>query len=313
MKTCDLLTFSTVARCASITAAAKELNTVQSNVTSRIRSLEEFIGLPLLERHSRGVTLTRAGNRLLPYAQRTLAMLEEASRVTRDEGEASGTITIGSMETTLAVRLPDILASFHDCYRDVQLAMTIDATAFLIDKVLNCEADGAFVAGPVDHPLLAATPVFSEELVLVTTRGIRDPQQLKDNPRGITALMFKQGCAYRQRLEQYLTWLGRPSFQRMEFGSLDGMLGCISAGVGITLLPRSVVEKSGLAERLQVHEVVPAISRVATLFITRNDVQPTTALKRFVRCVKDHSLVRDFRTTTLSHQKNVSLPFFPVE
>lgn len=313
MKTCDLLTFSTVARCASITAAAKELNTVQSNVTSRIRSLEEFIGLPLLERHSRGVTLTRAGNRLLPYAQRTLAMLEEASRVTRDEGEASGTITIGSMETTLAVRLPDILASFHDCYRDVQLAMTIDATAFLIDKVLNCEADGAFVAGPVDHPLLAATPVFSEELVLVTTRGIRDPQQLKDNPRGITALMFKQGCAYRQRLEQYLTWLGRPSFQRMEFGSLDGMLGCISAGVGITLLPRSVVEKSGLAERLQVHEVIPAISRVATLFITRNDVQPTTALKRFVRCVKDHSLVRDFRTTTLSHQKNVSLPFFPVE
>ncbi|WP_046791686.1 LysR family transcriptional regulator [Tatumella morbirosei] len=290
MKTCDLLTFSTVARCASITAAAKELNTVQSNVTSRIRSLEEFIGLPLLERHSRGVTLTRAGNRLLPYAQRTLAMLEEASRVTRDEGEASGTITIGSMETTLAVRLPDILASFHDCYQDVQLAMTIDATAFLIDKVLNCEADGAFVAGPVDHPLLAATPVFSEELVLVTTRGIRDPQQLKDNPRGITALMFKQGCAYRQRLEQYLTWLGRPSFQRMEFGSLDGMLGCISAGVGITLLPRSVVEKSGLAERLQVHEVIPAISRVPTLFITRNDVQPTTALKRFVRCVKDHSL-----------------------
>ncbi len=290
MKTCDLLTFSAVARCASITAAARELNTVQSNVTSRIRSLEEFIGLPLLERHSRGVTLTSAGNRLLPYAQRALAILEEASRVARDEGEASGTITIGSMETTLAVRLPDILAGFHDGYSEVQLAMTIDATAFLIDKVLNCEADGAFVAGPVDHPLLAAIPVFSEELVLVTASGIRHPQQLKDNPRGITALMFKQGCAYRQRLEQYLTWLGRPAFQRLEFGSLEGMLGCVSAGVGITLLPRSVVEKSGQAERLQIHEVIPTISRVPTLFITRNDVQATTALKQFIRCVKQHSL-----------------------
>lgn len=285
MKTCDLLTFSAVARCASITAAARELNTVQSNVTSRIRSLEEHIGLPLLERHSRGVTLTSAGNRLLPYVQRALAILEEASRVARDEGEASGRMTIGSMETTLAVRLPDILADFHQRYSAVQLAMTIDATACLIDSVLNYEADGAFVAGPLDHPLLSATPVFDEELVLVTAPGIQTCRELITRPVGITALMFKQGCAYRQRLEQYLVWLGRPAFQRLEFGSLEGMLGCVSAGVGITLLPRSVVEKSGQAARLQVHDIPPAIARVPTLFITRNDVRPTTALKEFIRCI----------------------------
>jgi LysR family transcriptional regulator, cell division regulator len=74
----DLVTFSAVARNGGITRAAEELNTVQSNVTQRVKALETEIGTTLFERHSRGMTLTGAGRRLFPYAQRMAALAREA-------------------------------------------------------------------------------------------------------------------------------------------------------------------------------------------------------------------------------------------
>src|SRR6266700_4796707 len=67
MELSDLVTFLAVARTGGVTRAADELNTVQSNITNRVKALEAEIGTPLFERHSRGMTLTGAGRRLLPY------------------------------------------------------------------------------------------------------------------------------------------------------------------------------------------------------------------------------------------------------
>src|SRR5258708_11236048 len=102
----DLLTFSTVARLGGITRAAEELNTVQSNVTQRVKALEAEIGTALFERHSRGMTLTGAGRRLLPYAQRMAALSREAVLAPRDGGEPKGPLSISSTETTSAPRPP---------------------------------------------------------------------------------------------------------------------------------------------------------------------------------------------------------------
>src|SRR3978361_210138 len=113
MELSDLVTFSTVARTGGITRAAAELNTVQSNITQRVKALEAEVGTALFERHSRGMTLTGAGRRLLPYAQRMAALSREAILAARDDGEPKGPLSIGSMETTAAVRLPALLADFH--------------------------------------------------------------------------------------------------------------------------------------------------------------------------------------------------------
>ena len=76
----DLKVFEAVARLGGMNRAAAELNTVQSNVTARIRRLEEELGTPLFDRHSRGVTPTAAGLRLLPYAGRVGELLATARR-----------------------------------------------------------------------------------------------------------------------------------------------------------------------------------------------------------------------------------------
>src|SRR6201995_1197043 len=159
----DLLTFSAVARNGGITRAAEALNTVQSNVTQRIKALEAEIGTPLFERHSRGMALTGAGRRLLPYAQRMAALSREAVLAARDDGEPKGPLSIGSMETTAAVRLPTLLAEFHRRYPAVRLTLKTATTADLVAAVLDGSLDGAFVAAPIEHAELTSTVAFREE------------------------------------------------------------------------------------------------------------------------------------------------------
>jgi DNA-binding transcriptional LysR family regulator len=280
----DLLTFAAVARTGGITRAAEELNTVQSNVTQRVKALEAEIGTALFERHSRGMTLTGAGRRLLPYAQRMTALSREAVLAARDDGEPKGPLAIGSMETTAAVRLPALLADFHRRFPAVRLSLGTATTAELVAAVLDGSFDGAFVAGPIEHADLASTVAFREELVLVTARHIKSLAELRaaTPESGPTALVFRAGCTYRQRLDQILTEFGWPAATRFEFGTLDGMVGCVAAGMGVTLLPRTVVARN---DSVSIHALGAAQSRVETLFITRRAAHEYSALRGFISCL----------------------------
>src|SRR5438874_6185244 len=263
MELTDLVTFSAVARSGGITRAADELNPVQSNVTQRIKALEAEIGTALFERHSRGMTLTGAGRRLLPYAERMAALAREAVLAARDDGEPKGPLAIGSMETTAAVRLPSLLAEFHRRFPAVQLTLRTAPTADLVAAVLDGALDGAFVAGPIDHAELTAITAFREELVLVTARRWTSLAGLRAGTpeSGPTALVFRTGCTYRQRLEQVFAEFGWPSAARFELGTLDGMVGCVAADMGVTMLPRAVV---GRNETVSIHTLKAAQSEVDT-------------------------------------------------
>ena len=283
----DLLTFSAVARLGSITRAAEELNTVQSNVTQRVKALEAEIGTALFERHSRGMTLTGAGRRLLPYAQRMAALSREAVLAARDDGEPKGPLSIGSMETTAAVRLPILLAEFHRRYPAVRLTLRTAPTADLVAAVLDGALDGAFVAGPIEHAELSSTSAFREELVLVSARKWNSLASLRAGTpeSGPTALVFRTGCTYRQRLEQVFSEFGWPSAARFELGTLDGMVGCVAADMGVTLLPRAVVERDHVVSDISIHALGASQSRVDTLFIQRRSAHQYSALQGFVDCL----------------------------
>ena len=293
MELSDLVTFSTVARLGAVTRAADELNTVQSNITQRVKALEAEIGTPWFERHSRGMTLTGAGRRLLPYAQRLAALSREAMLAAREDGEPKGPLSIGSMETTAAVRLPSLLAEFHRRFPAVQLSLRTAPTADLVAAVLDGSLDGAFVAGPIAHAELTDVTAFQEELVLVTARRWASLAALRAGTpeSGPTALVFRTGCSYRQRLEQLLTEFGWPSAERFELGTLDGMIGCVAAGMGVTLLPRAVVERSDQSDNIRIHPLSPSQSRVDTIFIQRRGAPHYSALQGFVRCLENNGQV----------------------
>jgi len=116
MDASDLRIFEAVARLGSMSLAGAELNTVQSNVTARIRALEDEIGTALFERHNRGVSLTASGRRLLPYTASVSRLLEDARRAAIDDGVPKGMLTVGSLETTAALHLSPILTEYASRY-----------------------------------------------------------------------------------------------------------------------------------------------------------------------------------------------------
>ncbi len=182
--------------------AATELHMVQSNVTARIRALEEQVGTELFLRTSRGVVLTAAGQRLLPYASRVGALLKEAREAARDDGTPRGALRIGTLETTAALRLPTALSSYTKAYPEVALSLTTGTTCSLIEDVVERRLDGAFVAAPVQHADLVEDVMFREELMLVTAPALRNADDF-GKQRDLKIIVFRRGCSYRQRLGEH--------------------------------------------------------------------------------------------------------------
>lgn len=277
----ELKTFEAVARRGSMNKAAAELHTVQSNVTARIQALEDELGVPLLRRHARGVSVTPAGQRFLPFAGRIMKLLSEARTAARDEGVPGGALALGGLETTTALRLSPILTQFARSYPGVRLTLDSGTTARLIQDVVQGRLDGAFVAGPVDHPELAREPVFTEELVLATCPNIRSPRELARQTE-LRTIVFHAGCSYRQRLEAYLAGLGVVTARPLEFGSLDAILSCVAAGVGVTLLPRGVVASAMPGRDVRIHPLPRGQATVETLFVYRRDAYVSSAMAAFI-------------------------------
>jgi DNA-binding transcriptional LysR family regulator len=277
----DLRIFEAVARLGGMNRAAAELNTVQSNVTARIRQLEDSLGVRLFNRHSRGVRLTEAGRRLMPYAGQVAQILADARRAVAEDGTPKGTLTIGALETTAALRLTGALPRFAAACPEVDLVLRTGTTAELIEAVLARRLEGAFVCGPVEHPELTGETVFTEELVILTAPGLRDVDALL---RGgaVRIVVLRAGCSYRERLEAILARRGVVGLRRLEFGTLEAIIGCVASGLGVTLLPKALIGPVWRGGKVAVHPLPAGDAVVETLFIRRRDAFTSSALKAFL-------------------------------
>jgi LysR family transcriptional regulator, cell division regulator len=269
----ELRIFQAVAEEGSVSRAAQRLNCVQSNVTARIRSLEERLNITLFHRKSRGVALTTAGRVLLDYAGRIMALVNEAERIVQEKEPLGGRLIIGALETTAAVRLPPVLAEYHRRFPSVDLRLVTGTALDLIQQILAFKLDGTFVDGAIDHPELVAEECFVEENVLLCAEG-QDPLQLE---RPINILAFPIGCFYRKQLETWLHKSGLIPYRIMEFSTIETIIGCVSAGMGITFLPRSVLSGNLSSEKLAIHALPAEVTHVTTRFLRRkNSVEPKT-------------------------------------
>ena len=282
----DLRVFESVARLGGMSRAADELNTVQSNVTARIRSLEEELGTALFERHSRGVTLSPAGRRLLPYAERIATLLREASRAVLDDATPQGPLVVGSMETTAAIHLAPLLRDYVARWPKVDLVLQTGATWSLVEKVISGDLEGAFVAGPVDHPDLLAETIFEEELVVVTAPNVTQLAWLP-GIKDMRIVVMRATCSYRQRLEDLLARRGIVGLRKLEFATIDAVIACVAAGLGITLLPRRMVEQALAEGKVMTHPLPTGQTHVETQFIRRREGYKSAALEAFFTAAKE--------------------------
>lgn len=270
MELLALRTFQTVVEEGGILAASRKLNTVQSNVTNRIRRLEEELGAELFFRKGRGLELAPSGRVLLDYTQRMLLLERQTSQAVRQVGESAGELRIGAMETFTALHLPAALKVVRSLHPGLVLRVQTDTSANLIEKILAHKLDCAFVAGPVAHPDLEFEVLVEEELVCIHAAGARPELQ--------PLILFREGCAYRARALAWQRACGRTLADIMEFGTLEGILGCVAVGLGWTLMPRRVVEQSPHRADLVVEAVAEDIGRVLTGMVRHRESPPMAAL-----------------------------------
>jgi DNA-binding transcriptional LysR family regulator len=262
----------------SVSRAAERLNYVQSNVTSRIRRLETELHTPLFIRTGRGMAPTSAGRTLQTYARQILRTIEEARQAVKGESRPSGPLTIGTIDTVAAVRLPAVLARYHSRYPEVEIGIETGASLELVQQVLNHELEGAIVGGLVANAEIVQEEISVEEMVLVTA-----PDGELPKPGNFSAvLVYRPGCSCRRNLEHWLRDQGITPVKVMEFGTFDAILGCVGAGMGITMLPRSFVDREPFRSMVRIHSLPEAFARVPTLFVRRRGMTPSPALKAFL-------------------------------
>ena len=284
MDAADLKFFEEVAQSGGMSRAAKKLNTVQSNVTRRIRTLESELNVSLFNRTGRGVSLTPAGEQLLPFAIRVARLIDEAARAIGDDGRPKGSLVIGSLETTAALRLTPFLSQFVSDFPEVDFSLKTGTSRELVEDVLEHRLEGAFVCGPVHHPDLLQRKMYQERLVLLTARRETSlGTYLRKND--LRMVVLRAGCSYRLILESWLAHRGIVGVRLLEFGTLEAIIGCVEAGLGMTLLPEALVGPVWRDERVAVHPLPNDYGHVDTLFVRRRDSFQSSALKALLALV----------------------------
>ena len=260
-----LAIFRAVAQEGSVTRAAERLGRVQSNVTTRVRQLEADVSATLFLREGKRMALTAEGELLLGYADRLLALAEEARQALRP-GEPGGRLRLGSMESTAASRLPAPLARLHQQWPAVALDLSTGPTQELLERLRAHALDAAFVAWPPGQPPDAALdtrPVFTEELLLALPPGhpaVRGPQDVQPD----TLAVFEAGCTYRRMAQEWFA--PRPAPLRLlELGSYHAILASVAGGSCAGVVPRSVLALTPQAALL----AVQPLATIDTLLVWR--------------------------------------------
>jgi len=262
----DLRIFAAVVREGSVTGAAKRLNRVQSNVTTRIRQLEDDLDVALFIREGKRLHLAPAGQALLGYAERLLTLADEARASVRDP-RPRGVFRLGAMESTAAVRLPAALNEYHRRHPEVTLELRTGNPGVLAAAILAGELDAALVAEPIAEAPFEKIFVFEEEPVIVSAAGQPPVGRKGHLPK--TIVTFEHGCPHRKRLEDWYAKHGEMPERIIELGSYHAMLGCVAAGMGVALLPRSVLTTFPESKRLTVHRLPSGENRAETVLIWR--------------------------------------------
>lgn len=278
----QLAYFVAVAEHRHFTRAAEQVRVAQPSLSQQIRALEHDLGAPLFHRIRGNVSLTEAGETLLPIARRILAEAESAQLAIRELDELDrGRVRLGAPPSLCTGLLPAMLAAFRRRYPGIQLELHESGSGDLRQRLSEGALDLALLAGaraPGDTGL-ATTPLLLEELVVISPAdapvapaGARlDVRDLADVP----LVMFRRGYDVREATVNACRASGfEPSFA-IEGGEMDAVLELVRAGVGAAVVPSTVA-----GDRFRMTRFAPeaGMTRVVQL-AGRRDVDPTRAVR----------------------------------
>lgn len=267
MEFSQLRIFQAVAESGSIARAAERLNRVPSNLSTRLRQLEEQLGVDLFLRERQRLQLSASGKVLLGYAERLFALQAEAEAAIK-VGEPAGDFLIGSMYSTAAIHLPPMLARYHRAWPAVNLQVQTQPSGELVEGLVAGRLDAALVDGPLEYADLDGIPLFDEALVLITALG-HAPVASAADVAGAAVYTFRSRCSYRKRLERWFAESRVAMGRVMEIESYHSMLACVVAGGGVALMPHSMLQSMPGREAVTIHPLTEPFATATTWLMWR--------------------------------------------
>ncbi|CAI8776906.1 Uncharacterized HTH-type transcriptional regulator YneJ [Pseudomonas chlororaphis] len=263
----QLRIFQAVAEEGSITRAAERLHRVPSNLSTRLKQLEEQLGVELFLRERQRLQLSPAGKVLLDYAARLFALRDEAHGAVQG-GQPAGDFVLGTMYSTAAIQLPALLARYHRAYPAVNLQVQSAPSSELLEGLLAGRLDAVLVDGPLELASLDGVPLCDEKLVLISEAD-HPPIRSARDVEGRAVFTFRRGCSYRLRLESWFAHYHAAMGRAIEIESYQGMLACVIAGSGVALMSESMLASLPGRESVAVHPLAEPFASATTWLMWR--------------------------------------------
>ncbi|MDO0925959.1 LysR substrate-binding domain-containing protein [Streptomyces sp. TG1A-8] len=243
----QLRAFSAVAEHLHFRDAAAAIGMSQPALSGAVSSLEETLGVTLLERTTRKVLLSPAGERLAVRARAVLdevgALLEEAEAV---RAPFTGALRLGVIPTVAPYLLPTVLRLVHERYPQLDLQVHEEQTASLIDGLTSGRLDLLLLAVPLGVPGVTELPLFDEDFVLVTPLGHRLGGRegiAREALRELNLLLLDEGHCLRDQALDICREAGRKDAPvTTTAAGLSTLVQLVAGGLGCTLLPRTALE-----------------------------------------------------------------------
>lgn len=283
-------TFLMVAKQLSFYKAAQSLNYAQSSVSAQILALEDELGVRLFDRLGRRILLTEAGERLMPYAEKMVALADESRSAIQKPKELKGTLTIRMPETIAVCHLPAILERFKFRHPQVQLRFincthdklakdlrkgVTDLAFLLTDAISAADLDIqnmgyeplVLLARP-DHPLVGRKHVDTGQFA------------------GEILLLSRTDCSYRRIMEKILIQDKIRVKKTLELNCVAAIKACVMRGLGITILPEITVRQELAEKKLTVINWTEHPLEAALLMIWYKERWLSPTLSAFIRACR---------------------------
>ncbi|WP_232836020.1 LysR substrate-binding domain-containing protein [Actinocorallia populi] len=239
----QLRAFLAVAEHLHFREAASALRMSQPALSGAVAALEDSLGTRLLERTTRKVLLTPAGERVARRAATVMAELDRLSEeAAADSGPLGGPLRLGAIPTVAPYLLPTVLPALREEFPRMELAVREEQTAYCVAELMAGRLDVVVLALPVTAPGLTELPLYEEDFLLAAPGGYEvDEPVARDALGDFDVLLLNEGHCLRDQALEVCREVGARAAAATYATSLTTLVHLVAGGLGVTLLPESAV------------------------------------------------------------------------
>jgi DNA-binding transcriptional LysR family regulator len=282
-----LRAFAAFVRRRSFGGAAEELRISQPAVSQHIADMERDLGVTLIERRSRELTV--AGELLASHVLRAEALLAQGLHCVRAlRAPESGTLSLLASGTPGNYLLPEVITAFQRAHPGVRIAFAIATAKDVVDSVRAHRAEIGVVGGFLTAPEIEAEPLIEDEIVIVGAPSLARKRLTRDEIEDLTWISREQGSGTSALADAAVGDVGLVPRRHLALPSWEAIKLAVRGGHGIAACSRLAVAEELAAGALVVLPLLPSSVRRTFSIIRTRDAALTPAAERFVAMLREH-------------------------